>query len=108
MGRVGGEDLVTCGRATENRESTTPKWCATRPATAQPVEHLHGMQGVRFEPSIALLQVDFFGAAASLETARLWPNAASLKGVSDERERKAKRKPAPVFWTVGVDEISTG
>ena len=66
------------------------------------------MQGVRFKPSIALLQIDFFGSAASVETARLWLNAASLKGVSDEREGKAKRKPAPVFWTVGDDEISTG
>ena len=37
--------------------------------------------------------------------ARLWPNAASLKGVSDEREGKAKAKPEPVFWTVGVEEI---
>ena len=26
------------------------------------------MQGVRFEPSIALLQVDFFGATPSVET----------------------------------------
>ena len=37
--------------------------------------------------------------------ARLWPNAAGLKAVSDEREGKAKRQPEPVFWTVGVDEI---
>ena len=37
--------------------------------------------------------------------ARLWPNAAGLKGVSDEREGKVKRGPEPVFWTVGVDEI---
>ena len=37
--------------------------------------------------------------------ARLWPNAAGLKAVSDEHEGKAKRQPEPVFWTVGVDEI---
>ena len=37
--------------------------------------------------------------------ARLLPNAAGLKAVSDERERKVKRQPEPVFWTVGVDEI---
>ena len=37
--------------------------------------------------------------------ARMWPNAAALKGVSDEREGRAKAKAAPVFWTVGVDEI---
>ena len=35
----------------------------------------------------------------------LWPNAAGLKPVSDKREGKVKRQPAPVFWTVGVDEI---
>ena len=35
----------------------------------------------------------------------LWPNAAGLKSVSDEREGKVKRQPEPVFWTVGVDEI---
>ena len=35
----------------------------------------------------------------------LWPNAAELKGVSDERDGKVKRQPEPVFWTVGVDEI---
>ena len=34
-----------------------------------------------------------------------WPNAAGLKAVSDEREGKVKRQTAPVFWTVGVDEI---
>ena len=37
--------------------------------------------------------------------ARLWPNAARLKEVSDEREGKVKRKPEPVFWTVGIEEI---
>ncbi|QNI55940.1 hypothetical protein SynBIOSE41_03467 [Synechococcus sp. BIOS-E4-1] len=37
--------------------------------------------------------------------ARLWPNAAALKGVSDEREGKVSKAAAPVFWTVGVDEI---
>ena len=37
--------------------------------------------------------------------ARLWPNAAGLKAVSDEREGKAKRQTEPVCWTVGVDEI---
>ena len=36
---------------------------------------------------------------------RLWPNAAGLKAVSDEREGKVKRHPEPVFWTVGVDQI---
>ena len=36
---------------------------------------------------------------------RLWPNAAALKGVSDEREGKVSKAAAPVFWTVGVDEI---
>ncbi|WP_392350741.1 hypothetical protein [Parasynechococcus sp.] len=35
----------------------------------------------------------------------LWPNAAGLKAVSDEREGKVKRQPQPVFWTIGVDEI---
>ena len=35
----------------------------------------------------------------------LWPNAAGLKAVSDEREGKVKRQPEPVFWTVGIDEI---
>ena len=37
--------------------------------------------------------------------ARMWPNAAALKGVSDEREGRAKAKAVTVFWTVGVDEI---
>jgi len=36
---------------------------------------------------------------------RLWPNAAAIKHVSDEREGKVRKKSAPVFWTVGVDEI---
>ncbi len=40
--------------------------------------------------------------------ARLWPNAAALKGVSDEREGKVSKAAAPVFWTVGVDEIPEG
>ena len=35
----------------------------------------------------------------------LWPNAAGLKAVSDEREGKVKHQPEPMFWTVGVDEI---
>ena len=39
--------------------------------------------------------------------ARLWPDAARLKGVSDEREG-VKTAPAPVFWTVGVEEIPAG
>ena len=39
--------------------------------------------------------------------AMLWPDAARLKGVSDEREG-IKTAPAPVFWTVGVEEIPTG
>ena len=38
----------------------------------------------------------------------LWPNAAGLKSVSDEREGKVKRQPERVFWTVGVDEIPDG
>ena len=38
----------------------------------------------------------------------LWPNAAELKGVSDKRDRKVKRQPELVFWTVGVDEIPNG
>ena len=37
--------------------------------------------------------------------ARLWPNAAALKGVSNERDGKVWKAAAPVFWTVGVDEI---
>ena len=37
--------------------------------------------------------------------ARMWPNAAALKGVSDKREGRAKAQAVPVFWTVGVDEI---
>lgn len=36
--------------------------------------------------------------------AMLWPVAARLKGVSDEREG-IKRAPAPLFWTVGVEEM---
>ena len=37
--------------------------------------------------------------------ARLWPNAAALKTVSNERDGKARKVAAPVLWTVGVDEI---
>ena len=36
---------------------------------------------------------------------RLWPNAAALKGVSDERAGKVRRAAAPVFWSVGAEEI---
>jgi hypothetical protein len=36
--------------------------------------------------------------------AMLWPDAARLKGVSDEREG-IKAAVAPVFWTVGVEEM---
>ena len=36
--------------------------------------------------------------------AMLWPDAARLKVVSDEREG-IKRAQAPVFWTVGVEEM---
>ena len=36
--------------------------------------------------------------------AMLWPDAARLKGISDEREG-VKTAPAPVFWTVGVEEM---
>ena len=39
--------------------------------------------------------------------AMLWPDAARLKGVSDEREG-IKTAPAPVFWTVGVEEMPAG
>jgi len=38
---------------------------------------------------------------------RLWPNAAVLKGVSDERAEKARRTAAPVFWTLCEQEILT-
>ena len=34
----------------------------------------------------------------------LWPNAAALKGVSDERDGKARKTEAPIMWTVGVDK----
>ena len=37
--------------------------------------------------------------------ARLWPCAAGLKAVSDDREGKTRRQPEPVFWSVGVDDI---
>ena len=37
--------------------------------------------------------------------ARLWPNTAALKGVSNACDGKVKRQPAPVLWTVGVGEI---
>ena len=36
--------------------------------------------------------------------AMLWPDAARLKDVSDERDG-IKRTQAPVFWTVGVEEM---
>ena len=36
--------------------------------------------------------------------AMLWPDAARLKDASDEREG-IKRAQAPVFWTVGVEEM---
>ena len=39
--------------------------------------------------------------------AMLWPDAARLKGVSDEREG-VKAAAAPVFWTVGVEEMPAG
>ena len=39
--------------------------------------------------------------------AMLWPDAARLKSVSDEREG-IKTAPAPVFWTVGVEEMPAG
>ena len=38
----------------------------------------------------------------------LWPNAAALKGVSDERDGKARKTEAPIMWTVGVDQIPDG
>ena len=37
--------------------------------------------------------------------AMLWPDAARLKGISDEREGKARKGPLPVFWVVGVEEM---
>ena len=37
--------------------------------------------------------------------AGLWTNAAALKTVSIERNGKARKATAPVFWTVGDDEI---
>ena len=37
--------------------------------------------------------------------ARLWPNTAALRGVSDGRERKLKRSQVSTFWIVVVDEI---
>ncbi len=40
--------------------------------------------------------------------ARLWPDAASLKSVSDEREGKVGKTSPPVFWTVGMEEIPAG
>ena len=39
--------------------------------------------------------------------AQLWPNAAALKEVSNNRDGKTSRASAPVFWTVGEDEIPT-
>ena len=39
---------------------------------------------------------------------RSWPNVAALQDVSDKRKRKVKHIPEQMFWTVGVDEISTG
>ena len=39
--------------------------------------------------------------------AQLWPNAAALKSVSNKRDGKTRKPAAPVFWTVGVDEIPT-
>ena len=36
--------------------------------------------------------------------AMLWPDAVRLKDVSDERDG-IKRAQAPVFWTVGVEEM---
>ena len=38
---------------------------------------------------------------------RMWSNAAALKGVSNERAGKVRREAAPVFWTVGAEEIPT-
>ncbi len=35
----------------------------------------------------------------------LWPDAARLKSISDEREGKTKKELSPVFWTVGVEEM---
>ncbi len=37
--------------------------------------------------------------------AQLWPNAAALKGVSDDRDGKIRKSSKPILWTVGVDEI---
>ena len=40
--------------------------------------------------------------------ARLWPDAASLRSVSDEREGRVRKAIQPVFWTVGMEEIPAG
>ena len=40
--------------------------------------------------------------------ARLWPDAASLRSVSDEREGRVRKASQPVFWTVGMEEIPAG
>ena len=40
--------------------------------------------------------------------ARLWPDAASLRSVSDEREGRVRKTSQPVFWTVGMEEIPAG
>ena len=37
--------------------------------------------------------------------ARLWPDAASFRSVSDEREGRVRKTSQPVFWTVGMEEI---
>ena len=38
----------------------------------------------------------------------MWPDAARLKGVSDEREGIKAAAASPVFWTVGVEEMPAG
>ena len=37
---------------------------------------------------------------------RLWPDAAGLKAVGDQREGMVNRQPEPLFLTFGVDKIS--
>ena len=40
--------------------------------------------------------------------ARLWPDAASLKSMSDEREQKIRKTSPPVLWTAGMEELPAG
>ena len=40
--------------------------------------------------------------------ARLWPDAASLKSMSDEREQKVRKTSLPVLSTAGMEELPAG